>query len=136
MRITADTNVLVRAIVGDDEHQVRIAQAMLAAAQRIAVPLPVLCELVWVLARTYRIPTRDIAEAIRRLIAAANVSVNHQAVRAGLAMLQDGGDFADGVIAHEGAWLGADTLVSFDRQAVRLLQGQGQGQGQAVRLLA
>jgi hypothetical protein len=36
-----------------------------------------------------------------------------------------GGDCADGVIAHQGQWLGGDTLVSFDRQAVALLRPQG-----------
>lgn len=40
------------------------------------------------------------------------------------------GDFprilsADGVIAYEGQWLGAETFVSFDRQAVELLDEQG-----------
>jgi len=38
---------------------------------------------------------------------------------------QAGGEFADGIIAHEGAWLGADTFVSFDREAVGLLRKHG-----------
>ena len=44
MRITADTNVLVRAAVRDDPRQARIAANTLARAELIAVPLPVLCE--------------------------------------------------------------------------------------------
>jgi predicted nucleic-acid-binding protein len=40
-------------------------------------------------------------------------------------MLNVGGDFADGVIAYEGNWLGADTFVSFDKRAVKLLETQG-----------
>ena len=32
-------------------------------------------------------------------------------------LLNDGGDFADGVIAYEGHWLGAETFVSFDKDA-------------------
>jgi predicted nucleic-acid-binding protein len=40
-------------------------------------------------------------------------------------MLKAGDDFADGVIAYEGSWLGADTFVSFDRKAVKLLESQG-----------
>jgi hypothetical protein len=43
-----------------------------------------------------------------------------------LAMLEAGGDFADGAIAYEGRWLGADTFVSFDARAVELLKAQGQ----------
>ena len=40
-------------------------------------------------------------------------------------MLDAGGDFADGVIAYEGQWLGAETFVSFDRKAVEMLKAQG-----------
>lgn len=58
--------------------------------------------------------------------------MNRPAVEAGLEMLEAGGDFADGVIAHEGAWLGGETVVSFDKQAVELLVRQGQ----PARLLA
>ncbi len=54
-----------------------------------------------------------------------DVAVNRPAVEAGLAVLDEGGDFADGVIAYEGAWLGASTFVSFDRKAVSLIQAKG-----------
>ena len=123
MRITADTNVLVRAIVEDDELQSPIAQRVLSEAELVAVAIPALCELVWVLRRAYRLTNRDVAEALRRLIGARNVVVDRQAAEAGLAMLDAGGDFADGAIAHEGRWLGADVFLSFDREAVNLMPG-------------
>ena len=132
MKITADTNVLVRALVGDDARQSKTAQAELAKADMVALALPALCELVWVLSRGYGIPSADIAEAIRRLLNGVNVAVNRPAAEAGLALLDAGGDFADGVIAYEGSWLGADTFVSFDRQASKLIAAQGD----AVRLLS
>jgi predicted nucleic-acid-binding protein len=124
MKITADTNVLVRAFLEDDPEQSKPAQAALRKAEIVALPLPALCELVWVF-RSYKIPTGDIATTIRDLINGANIAVNRQAAEAGLAMLDAGGDFADGVIAYEGHWLGADTFVSFDKRAVRLLEAQG-----------
>ena len=40
-------------------------------------------------------------------------------------VISSGGDFADGVIAHEGEWLGAEEFVSFDSKVVSLLQAQG-----------
>jgi predicted nucleic-acid-binding protein len=126
MKITADTNVLVRAIAEDDERQSAIARRVLAKADAVALALPALCELAWVLAQGYKIPKSDIAEAIRRLINSANVLVNRPAAEAGLALLEAGGDFADGVIAYEGSWLGADTFISFDQKAVKLMEGQGQ----------
>lgn len=125
MRIKADTNVLVRAITEDNPHQSGIAQVELANAHVVAFALPALCELVWVLSRGYRILSAEIAAAIRRLINSANVVVNRPAVEAGLAVLDAGGDFADGVIAYEGSWLGADAFISFDRQAVERLEAQG-----------
>ena len=134
MKITADTKVLVRAMVGDDERQGKIAQAELAKAEVITLALPALCELVWVLSKGYKIPSAEIAEAVRRLINGANVVVNRPAVEAeaGLALLDAGGDFVDGVIAYEGSWLGAEVFVSFDKRAVKLMEAQGE----SVRLLS
>ncbi|MEY2340564.1 type II toxin-antitoxin system VapC family toxin [Acidithiobacillus sp. IBUN Pt1247-S3] len=131
MKVTVDTNVLVRAVVRDDPVQASLAVSVLTDAEVIAVALPCLCELVWVLLRVYGIPRADVAAAIRALIATANVEVNRPAVEAGLVVLDAGGDFADGVIAYEGHWLGGETFVSFDKKAVALLTTQGH----ATRLL-
>lgn len=125
MRIIADTNILVRVLTRDHAQQSKTAEARLAKAEVVALPVSALCELVWVLTQGYKIPAPEIAAAIRRLTDGANVVVNRPAVEAGLAMLEAGGDFADGVIAYEGRWLGADTFVSFDRKAVRLIEKQG-----------
>jgi predicted nucleic-acid-binding protein len=126
MKITADTNVLVRAITEDHEQQSRAAQTALRKAELVAIPIPALCELVWVLSQGYKMPFVEIAEVIRRLINGASVMVNRPAAEAGLALLNAGGDFADGVIAYEGNWLGADIFVSFDKKAVRLIEAQGE----------
>jgi len=132
MRIAADANVLVRAITGDNEQQSKIARAQLANADVVALALPALCELVWVLSQGYKIPSAEIAETIRRLIDSASVAVNRPAVEAGLALLDAGGDFADGVIAFEASWLGAEIFVSFDKKAAKLLEAHGW----SVRLLS
>ncbi|HEX2886099.1 type II toxin-antitoxin system VapC family toxin [Vineibacter terrae] len=126
MKITADTNVLLRAIVADDEAQSKVAIEALESADMVAISLHSLCELAWVLARQYQIPRADIAEAIRRLIETRNVVVNRPAVEAGLRVLNAGGDFADGVIAYDGNWLGGEIFVSFDKKAVTLVAQQGQ----------
>src|SRR5689334_17540495 len=125
MKITADTNVLVRVLTEDEKHQSKLAQREMARAEIVALAIPALCELVWVLSQGYKIPAPQIADAIRRLINSANVMVNRQAVEAGLALLDAGGDFADGAIAYEGQWLGADTFVSFDKKAVKLMETRG-----------
>lgn len=132
MKVTADTNVLVRAIMEDDEEQSEIAKAELVSAEVVAIPLPALCELARVLSKGYRVPPADIARTIRTLVHSSNVVVNHPGVDAGLAVLDAGGDFADGVIAFEGRWLGADVFISFDRQAVKLVASKGE----SARLLS
>ena len=126
MKVAVDTNVLVRAAVRDDPAQANIAIKVLTDAELIAVALPCLCELVWVLLRVYSFEPSDAAAAIRALLATANVEMNRPAAEAGLAVLEAGGDFADGVIAYEGHWLGGETFVSLDKKAVALLTAQGQ----------
>lgn len=131
MKIIADTNVLLRTLVEDDAVQARVAVEVLERADTVAVSLVTLCELTWVLHRSYRVSRPDIAGAIRQLIETQNVEVNRPAVEAGLSALVAGGDFADGVIAFEGRWLDGETFVSFDQKAVKLLTAQGY----AARLL-
>jgi predicted nucleic-acid-binding protein len=126
VKLVVDTNVLVRAVVGDDAAQASVAAKVLIDAELIAVALPCLCEFVWVLRKVYGFEPADVAAAIRALLAAANVEVNRPAVQAGLVVLEAGGDFADAVIAYEGQWLGGETFVSFDRKAIALLTAQGQ----------
>ncbi len=126
MKITADTNVLARALLQDDAAQCRTARKLLKDATLIAVSLPSLCELVWLLRQGAKLPKDDVAVAIRALLDAGNVVMNRPAVEAGLALLEAGGDFADGIMAHEGKWLGGETFVSFDKKAVTLLSNQGE----------
>ena len=132
MKITADTNILVRAITGDDPHQSKIAQDELASADLVALSMPVLCELAWVLSHGYKISRADTAETIRRLMTSTNVAINRPAAEAGLRLLEAGGNFADGVIAFEGEWLGAEVFLSFDKKATKLIEAQGR----SIRLLS
>lgn len=132
MKITVDTNVLIRVAVQDDPHQARQAAKILQGAALVAVPVSVFCEFVWVLRRGYKKSVPEIADAIHRLMNSANVVTNRPAVEAGLAVFEAGGDFADGVIAYEGEWLGAKEFISFDAKAVSVLQARGN----RARLLA
>lgn len=126
MRITADTNLLVRVLVQDDPEHARTAMDLLRGVELVAVPLPVLCELVWVLKRVYRLAAPDCVVAIEALLATRAVVTDRPAVRAGLRLLAAGGDFADAVIAFTGRRLGGECFVSFDRRAVQLLADLGE----------
>ena len=125
MRITVDTNILIRAVMQDDLKQAAAAAKILKEAEIIAIAMPCLCEFVLVLRRVYGLGTKDIDAALLALLNTANVVVNRPAVDSGLAVLDAGGDFADGLIAFEGRWLGGEIFVSFDQRAVALLEKQG-----------
>lgn len=125
MKITPDTNVLLRPLIRDDAGQARIAEGVLASAELVVVTLPSLCELVWVLRRGYQKKAGEIASAVRALIAVPTVVVDRPAVEAGLSILERGGDFADGVIAFTGRRAGGPTFVSFDRAAVSKTESAG-----------
>jgi predicted nucleic-acid-binding protein len=125
VKITVDTNVLVRAGVGDDPAQAAAAQYAMAEAELVAIPSPALCEFAWVLGGVYGFGRADVSRAIETLISGRNIVVDEMAIEAGLALLADGGDFADGVIAYLGQTMGGDTFVSFDKKAVKKLAAQG-----------
>jgi predicted nucleic-acid-binding protein len=125
LKIVADTNVLLRDALHDDPRQSPIAGKVLQSAELVAIPVAVLCEFVWVLRQGYKKPAVEVALSIRALIESENVVTNALAVEAGLELLEKGGDFADGAIAYEGEWLGAEEFVSFDKLAVSLRRAQG-----------
>jgi predicted nucleic-acid-binding protein len=125
LRITVDTNILVRVTVLDDPEQANLAAELLRTAEWIAIPLSALCEFVWVTTRAYRRPAGEVIQAIMALVDSPGVATDRPAVEAGLAMLAAGGDFADGVIAFDGRRLGGEVFASFDRKAVDLVAAQG-----------
>ena len=125
MKITADTNLLVRVAIRDDAKQMQAARKALAAAELTTIATPALCEFTWVMRHGYKQTPAKVAAGIRLLLASANVAIDRPAVEAGLAMLEVGGDFADGVIAFEGAALGGEAFVSFDKDAVKRLKKLG-----------
>ncbi|MDR7029794.1 type II toxin-antitoxin system VapC family toxin [Rhizobium rosettiformans] len=132
MNIIADTNVLLRALVGDHKEQSKLAVDTLTEATLVTVSPQALCELVWVLDRSYGVEKADIVEVVRNLLETGNVVVDRGLVLHGLAFLEQGGDFADGVIDFSGRMMGGDAFVSFDRKAVRIVAEAGR----AARLLS
>jgi predicted nucleic-acid-binding protein len=81
----------------------------------------VLCELAWVLKRSYRYHSDEIADAIRRIITSRDVQTDRVAAEVGLRMLGRGGDFADGVIEADAVRARSKHIVTFDQGFARLL---------------
>ncbi|MEI6003535.1 type II toxin-antitoxin system VapC family toxin [Paraburkholderia bengalensis] len=125
MKIAVDTNVLLRAIVADDDEQADKATALLDTADMVAVSLQTLCELVWVLRSAYKVAKPDIASAIRALLDTRNVVANRPAAEAGLALLEAGGILPMASSPGTADFLGGEQFISFDKKAVSLLTKQG-----------
>ena len=125
MKITADTNILLRAALFDDSRQSPKAKQLLEESELVVVSRHALCEFAWVLLRKYKLPKAEVVMAMSNLLNAENVIADDAAVDAGFRVMETGADFADGVIAYEGHWLGGGTFVSFDKKAVAAVEKQG-----------
>lgn len=125
MNVIPDTNVLIRAALFDDVDQGQTARTILASAERILISQHALCEMVWVLRSRYKMSKEDVLQAVMALIATENVIVDRSAIEAGLKAMNAGADFADGVIAHDGRWMGGEIFVSFDKKAVAAVEQEG-----------
>ena len=125
MRITADTNLLVRMATRDDERQARAAVQAVSTASQVMIPLPCVVEFVWVLESVYGFTRGEIEAALRILVRMRNVVTDVTAIETGLRVHASGGDFADGAIAAAGAAMGAETFMSFDRKAVSQIKAAG-----------
>ncbi len=118
--IALDTNVVVRVLVQDDERQTRRARALidraLADGASLFVSTIVICETVWVLRSSYGMRRAAIVEAMRWLLAAAQVEVEHRAeVEFALAAFAGGkGGIADFLIRERARSVGAVAVATFD----------------------
>lgn len=124
VKVVADTNILLRVILREDAQQIRSALAVAAQADLVPVSLRALCELVCVLRRIYKVSRVNIAATVRCLANTQTMVLNQPAVDARLSLHDAGVDFANGVTAFKGRWLGGETFVSFDQEAVALLTAQ------------
>lgn len=88
-----DANVLLRASIGDDPIQSPEARRAMAGAEHLFISNTALCEFVWVVGRKYKESRADSAMSIRALLSDQRTVVDRDAVEAGLAFLDAGGDF-------------------------------------------
>jgi predicted nucleic-acid-binding protein len=123
--IAVDTNVLVRFLVRDDEAQFARASALFERAQRadeaIFVAEIVVCELVWVLERAYRVPKTRVVSTLTELVRARHIELEaaDRVQRAIAAFAAGRGDFADYLIREQAHAAGCDGVATFDAAVVK-----------------
>jgi predicted nucleic-acid-binding protein len=116
-----DTNVLVRYLTADDARQTALAEQFLEQAsergQPLFIPVLVLCELAWVLARCYGQAKAEIIGVIEHILEAEQFRIEGDLiVRRGLDAFRGGkADFADYVIGEICRKAGCEDCVTFDR---------------------
>lgn len=117
-----DTNVLVRFLVQDDAKQHRRASAFVEAASKrngsLLVVEVVLCELVWVLRYSYKVPRAKVVAVLRQLLQARQLKIlaKDLVARAVDSYEAGRGDFADYLIREQALVAGADAVATFDRE--------------------
>ena len=111
-----DTNVLVRFFERDDPQRTAAADAIMLGSEAIFASSIVLCELGWVLRAVYGRRRDEIAKVMRALLEVETLHLDRDAVVNGLALLEAGADFSDGVILHECRRAKCESVATFDRR--------------------
>lgn len=123
--IALDTNVLVRLLTNDDARQAAKAEAWLrdnASARAPAyVDHIVLCELAWVLERSYGYGREAVHQALSALMEHDQLKVESPgAVRQALGLYEAGpADFSDYLLAVRAEAAGYAPVLTLDRKAAK-----------------
>lgn len=123
MMQAADTNVWARAYLNDDTRQAQQARKAIeeaCAADGIFVPLLVLAELFWVLARAWE--KERVFDTLEHIFSTDGVIVeSHTIAERALKEARSGGPgFADRLIAEAAFAGGAKEVFTFDKAFARL----------------
>lgn len=123
--IALDTNLLVRLLVNDDERQAAKVEAWLqvntSPAQPAWVDHIVLCELAWVLERSYGYGQVEINACVTALLAQNNLKVESpELVRQALSLhASQSADFSDYLLAARAQAAGYAPVLTFDKKATK-----------------
>lgn len=117
--IGLDTNVLIRYLTRDDEHQWQQAVELIKGEKQCFIANIVLCEMVWVLrGNPYKFGKNEILNTLEAMLQSAifefeNRSVVYQAFQRAK---QGRGDFSDYLIGAIGRQVGCNETATFDRK--------------------
>ena len=126
--IGIDSNVLVRFFVRDNEAQTAAATRFIAERTEESpgfISAVVVCELVWVLQKSYGYADAAVHEALTSLFESSNIIieradlVDHAIAEA----RQARADVSDCIIAALATAAGADKTVTFDKPAAKRIPG-------------
>lgn len=122
--IGVDTNILVRFFVGEDQAQTAAATRYLSErteSDPAFISLVVVCELVWVLQKSYGYADAKVHQALNSLFESSNIEIERVELldRAVTEALEIKADISDCIIAALAADAGATKTVTFDKTAAK-----------------
>ena len=123
--IALDTNVLVRYVVMDDPVQrkktFRLLKMAFSQNEKVFIRLVVLCEMIWVLERSYKVERQDIEGVLATLLENSRYEIQEATVAkaAFKNWLARKGDFTDLLIGRLAEGVGCLTTYTFDRKLAR-----------------
>lgn len=121
--IALDTNVLVRALAGDDDRQSPLARDFLRSLTPESpgfVCLSVILEVAWVLEKSLKMSRTDMIALLDGMMAAPAFEIEDgESVGEAIESARAGGGFADSLIAATNQLYGITETVTFDRDAAR-----------------
>ena len=119
-----DGNVVIPYLSGHDLDLMSRAQSIIEVEDSRVIPVGVILETAWVLRRVYGYSGRDIATAIRDLLARANIEIAELPKDTVMTMVERWrmgriGSAGDALIAASMATHGAERIYSLDRRFPR-----------------
>jgi predicted nucleic-acid-binding protein len=118
-----DTNVLVRFLVKDDEHQSQLVYRIFKKAESekkaFWVSLLVILEIIWVLDSVYEISRSEILDSLGELVLMPILKIEGQPVvqKFILSARKNSVDLSDVLIACTASMSGCDSVLTFDKKA-------------------
>jgi predicted nucleic-acid-binding protein len=123
--LLVDANVVLRYLLDDDEIMAKIAREIIEN-KAIRIPTEVLCEVVFVLQKVYRVSREEIAAQLKPLAQRANIVLSHpDATLNALAFFAATNlDFVDCLLAGYAGE--GEQVVSFDKKLTRFIENPPQ----------
>ena len=123
--IALDTNVLVRFLVEDDPVQTARARGVIQRAidskSACFVSDVVMCELLWVLERSYKLRRKEITQVLGQVLRATHLafSSSERLAHALEAYSKGRGGFADYLIREHARAHGCEAVATFDEDLLK-----------------
>ena len=126
MAVGLDTNVIARIVLLDDPRQSRLALEHIAqlqkAGEQVALCLPALLELEWVLRSRARLSKQQTVQVLKHLLEAGDLQIDGEAIleRALYSWENSSADFAECMLLAQYQQLGCRAMLTFDAKAARI----------------